>query len=55
MLKKNTGEWLSSLLLHYLNEHNLPVENLRGQSYDGTSNMSGKYKGVKTLIQNNSL
>ena len=34
-----------------MNEHNLPIENLRGQSYDGVSNMSGKYKGVKTLLQ----
>ena len=34
-----------------MNEHNLPIENLRGQSYDGASNMSGKYKGVKTLLQ----
>ena len=34
-----------------MNEHNLPIENLRGQSYDGSSNMSGKYKGVKTLLQ----
>ena len=42
---------MSSLILNCLNEHNLPIENLRGQSYDGESNMSGKYKGVKRLLQ----
>jgi len=26
---------------------NLPIENLRGQCYDGAAKMSGKYKGVQ--------
>ena len=34
-----------------MNENNLPIENLREQSYAGASNMSGKYKGVKILLQ----
>ena len=42
---------MSSLILNCLNEHNLPIENLRGQTYDGASNMARKYKGVETLIQ----
>ena len=49
-VEKKTGIRLSSLILNCLNEHNLPIENLRGLSYDG-ANMSGKYKGIKTLIQ----
>ena len=28
----------------------LPIENLRGQSYDESSNMSGRYNGVQALI-----
>ena len=28
----------------------LSIENLRGQSYDGSSNMSGRYNGVQALI-----
>ena len=28
----------------------LPIENVRGQSYDGASNMSGRYNGVQALI-----
>ena len=27
----------------------LPIENLRGQSYDGASNMSGRFNGVQAL------
>ncbi|XP_030946022.1 zinc finger MYM-type protein 1-like [Quercus lobata] len=38
-------------------EHNLSLSNLRGQGYDGTSNMQGDINGLKTLIlkQNNNL
>ena len=50
MLKKQQ-EYMVSLILNCLNEHNLPIENLRRQSYNGASNMSGTYKGVKTLLQ----
>ena len=28
----------------------MPIENLRGQSYDGASNMSGRYNGVQAFI-----
>ena len=30
----------------------LPISKLRGQSYDGAANISGKYNGVKTIIMN---
>lgn len=29
----------------------LDINNLRGQSYDGGSNMSGKYRGVQARIK----
>ena len=28
----------------------LPIENVHGQSYDGASDMSGRYNGVQSLI-----
>ena len=31
-------------------EHNLSLSNLRGQGYDGASNMQGNINGLKTLI-----
>ena len=35
-----------------LSRHNLDVQNLRGQGYDGASNMHGHLHGPKTLVQN---
>ncbi len=35
--------------------HNLPIENIVGQSYDGAGNMWGCKKGVSTLIQKDRL
>ncbi|XP_022847505.1 zinc finger MYM-type protein 1-like [Olea europaea var. sylvestris] len=34
--------------------YNLSMSRLRGQGYDGASNMQGKFKGLKTLILNES-
>ena len=34
-VEKITGEYMSSLILNCLNEHNLPIENLREELYDG--------------------
>ena len=42
---------MSSLILNCLNEYNLPIENLRGQSYVDGASMSEKYKGVNILLQ----
>ena len=35
-----------------LNRHNLSISRLRGQRYDGASNMRGELNGLKTLILN---
>lgn len=45
-----TGEALSTMLLDVLLRLNLPLANLRGQTYDGASSMSGKYNGTQALI-----
>lgn len=46
-----TGEELTKLILQKLQELNLDLNDLRGQAYDGGSNMSGKFKGVRARIQ----
>jgi len=33
-------------------EYGLSLSRIRAQGYDGTSNMQGKFKGLKTLILN---
>ena len=33
-------------------KHNLSLSRIRGQGYDGASNMQGEFNGLKTLIMN---
>ena len=46
-----TGEHLAGIILDVLVRLNLPISSLRGQAYDGASNMSGKYAGAQAVIQ----
>ncbi|XP_060185912.1 uncharacterized protein LOC132615342 [Lycium barbarum] len=45
-----------ALILWYVNkrEHNLSSSHIRGQGYDGASNMQGEINGLKTLIMKDS-
>nr|CAI5845780.1 unnamed protein product [Callosobruchus analis] len=45
-----SGETLASAILQRLKQCNIDVSYLRGQGYDGASNMSGVFKGVQALI-----
>ena len=45
-----TGEILAKCVLDVLLRLQLPISALRGQTYDGASNMSGQYKGCQALI-----
>lgn len=51
-LERITGKHLSDAILNFLRENSLSVENIRGQGYDGASNMSSGRVGVQALIQN---
>jgi Domain of unknown function (DUF4371) len=46
-----TGEALSRIVLDVLIRLGLPLSKLRGQTYDGASNMSGKYSGTQAKIK----
>ncbi|CAN1269423.1 Zinc finger MYM-type protein 1 [Linum perenne] len=45
-----TSATLKEVICGMLSEHNLPIQKLRGQGYDGASNMSGQYNGLKALF-----
>ena len=47
-----TGEALSEKRLGCLGRYGLDLNLMRGQCYDGASNMSGKNKGAATIISN---
>ncbi|XP_021367373.1 52 kDa repressor of the inhibitor of the protein kinase-like, partial [Mizuhopecten yessoensis] len=46
-----TGEALTKKICDTLQDLDLPIENLRGQGYDGGSNMAGHVKGVQGRIE----
>ena len=50
-----TGENLARVILSNLSEWGLDIALLRGQGYDGASNMSGKFAGVQALVKEQAL
>lgn len=46
-----SGLDLQELILKFLLDMGIPFDNCRGQGYDNASNMSGKYKGVQSRLQ----
>ncbi|ESR36738.1 hypothetical protein CICLE_v10029872mg, partial [Citrus x clementina] len=46
---------LKSEICNVLAQYNLLVENLRGQGYDGASNMAGEWNGLQSLFLNGCL
>ena len=50
-IDNHTGENLANLTVGFLDKRlNMEISNCRSQSYDNASNMTGKYKGMKTKI-----
>ena len=41
---------LKEVLSSVLSKHNFDVQNLRGQGYDGASNMRGEFNGLQALF-----
>ena len=50
-VERITGEVLGSTIIEWLSNHNLSLSNMRGQCYDGASNMSGARSGCKAIVQ----
>ena len=46
-----TGETLTHVIIDALTRFGLPLEKLRGQCYDGASNMSGAFRGVQARVK----
>ena len=43
---------LKNALYSLLSFHNLDIQNIRGQGYDGASNMRGEFNGLQALVLN---
>jgi len=50
-LERITGEKIAEGILDFLKENNVPAVNMRGQGYDGASNMSSCRVGVQARIR----
>jgi hypothetical protein len=49
-VEQTSGEELTKAILQEFRRYNIPLENMRGQSYDNASNMKGKHSGVQHKI-----
>ena len=47
----HTGHQLADFLFEFIEDNGISLKNLRGQSYDNPSNISGKYKGMEAIIK----
>ena len=50
-VKETTSEALKIVVVQVLSAHGLTIAQLRGQGYDGASNMRGEFNGVQKLIR----
>jgi hypothetical protein len=50
-VKDTTSDSLKKALIEKLSDHGLFVAKLRGQGYDGASNMRGEFNGLQKLIR----
>ncbi|XP_070052461.1 uncharacterized protein [Nicotiana tomentosiformis] len=53
-VRNTTALCLKKAIIDYLAQHSLSLSYVRGQCYDGSSNMQGDLHGLKTLIQQES-
>ena len=50
-VKRITGRVLGEAILNWLKAHDISPVDMRGQCYDGASNMCGARSGVKAVVQ----
>ena len=50
-LARITGRYIAEKIMEFLKDNDLPVENIRGQGYDGASNMSSERIGIQAQIR----
>ena len=50
-VERITGRMLGEAILNWLKAHDISPADMRGQCYDGASNMSGARSGVKAVVQ----
>ena len=49
-VRETTSEALKEALLHILDHYKLSIQRIRGQGYDGASNMRGEFNGLQKKV-----
>lgn len=49
-INQHKSEYLTDIILDFMKSQNIDILNCRGQSYDNTNNMAGKYSGLQQRI-----
>lgn len=50
-MENHTGAEMEEIVLNMLASLNIPLDDMRGQSYDNAANMSGQYSGLQSRIK----
>lgn len=50
-ITEHKSEYLANVVLKFLQDNNIPIENCRGQSYDNAANMAGQYSGLQSRVK----
>ena len=50
-IQRITGKQIAETLITFLQDNNIPLADMRGQGYDGASNMSSSHSGVQARIR----
>ncbi|TYI22365.1 hypothetical protein ES332_A06G098400v1 [Gossypium tomentosum] len=54
-VKDTASLTLKNVIFNVLLQHSFDIQNIRGQGYDGASNMRGEFNGLQALVLNDSL
>lgn len=49
-INQHKSEYLLNIVTKFISKHSINLSNCRGQSYDNTNNMAGKYTGLQQRI-----
>lgn len=50
-MSETTGQGIANMIIDVLLILNLPKSGLRGQTYDGATNMAGRFTGTQTILR----
>lgn len=50
-IEAHGAEYLANIVINFLKDNNIPINDCRGQSYDNAANMSGQYSGLQARFK----